>query len=75
MILLILSSLIFIALLVATFIKIPKKLIVISACVCLLIIVNFLNEIQADNEPKGINYDLPKEQARIQINKLEKISY
>lgn len=75
MILLIFSCLIFIALLLTTFIQIPQKLIVVSACVCLLIIVNFINEIQADNEPKGKVFDLPRDQAKIQINKVEQLSY
>jgi hypothetical protein len=50
MILLIIASLIFLALLVFSFLKHPKKLLILSMCVILLIVCNFVNEIQASWE-------------------------
>lgn len=47
MILLIFSILIIIALVAIFFLKIPHKIMILSICVIILVILNFVNEIQA----------------------------
>lgn len=48
MILLSLAALIFIGLVVVAFLNnLSQRVMILSACVCLLVLLNFLNEIQA----------------------------
>ena len=43
MILLIIATLLFLALIIINFIKVPSKLLILCACVSLLLVVNFMN--------------------------------
>jgi len=68
MILLTIATLIVIALAVIAFLpKIPQRVLILSTCVCLLVLLNFLNEIQAAKEPGIVIADLPNDQLKSQI--------
>ena len=56
MILFILAIITFLALLAINFLTVPKKLAILSATVVLLILLNFINEIQAFSESKFTDF-------------------
>lgn len=68
MILLTISCLIFVALIVVSFLNFSKKLLVLSSCICLLVLINFLNEIQLYKEPFLKHFDVQNHHPKVQIN-------
>lgn len=71
MILLIISTLIFLALLALFFLSNPKKILILSVCVILLVICNFINEIQAAYEEDAFRYETLPDNHKHKIEHLE----